>query len=284
MAESWGIKFENNFFHHIMCIPEMYERAAIFSDDGDLGDTVIGNVFYKAGAGFKVNGGGGHYAAHNLSVEGLNAFKFHPGNPPADYKAYMNFLNSNNPSVGEKQNVLGRGFKFFGVKGWQDKINDETWLSLVSPYWMERYPRMKELFELWYRRKAALKHNVLEHNGHKDSVGNPFAVGRDTKQKSNRKRGRGKIATLDFSTKPVANKYHIPFEKIGLYQDEFRLSPPDKEAYRSAVSKHWRGDECRGAGRYDPGKILKRQYFNTGLLIKRLKDPELAPDLKLHHR
>jgi len=54
----------------------------------------------------------------------------------------------------------------------------------------------------------------------------------------------------------------IPFEKIGLVRDEFRPSPPDKNAYRRAVYERFKNDRIR---HYDPS-VVNARYPIPGYL------------------
>lgn len=57
----------------------------------------------------------------------------------------------------------------------------------------------------------------------------------------------------------------IPFDRIGLYTDEFRSSVPDKRSYRKAVDEKYKNDRTR---RYDPDVVSKRYPLPTYLRQK----------------
>ena len=60
----------------------------------------------------------------------------------------------------------------------------------------------------------------------------------------------------------------IPFERIGLYRDEWRKEPPSKEAYRTAVKDKFAARKSfDDKAKYDPATISELIYFNTGELL-----------------
>jgi hypothetical protein len=60
----------------------------------------------------------------------------------------------------------------------------------------------------------------------------------------------------------------IPFEKIGLYRDQYRREVPDKEAYRKAIRQKFRVRPSYDPdAKYDLGKVNDLIYFNTGKLL-----------------
>jgi len=56
---------------------------------------------------------------------------------------------------------------------------------------------------------------------------------------------------------PLAGFEPIPFERIGLYLDEYRQTMPDKAAYRRAIAERFRDVRSAG-GRHDPYTINDR--------------------------
>lgn len=279
-ASSWGNTFRHNFFHHIICLPKIYPRAAIFSDDGDLGDTVVSNIFYKAGEGFKINEGGGHYATNNVSIDGIHALQVLQGNSASRYKDLMNFIKTD-PTTDVKANTLGRGFSTFGVTGWRDKITPENWPEMVSPYWYERYPRMKDLFTTWFSNKSIAPVNTFEDNTFYAYERTPIDAPDTTIDKGNKTKsgisGFVSAKSLNFAS----NSHDIPFSNIGIYADTFRDMIPEKDSYRKIVAKHWKDTKSAARGSFDPKAVNKRIYFNTGLVIRRLVKPDFAKNLQL---
>ena len=76
---------------------------------------------------------------------------------------------------------------------------------------------------------------------------------------------------MDFRIKDsVKNVPGIPFEKIGLYSDEYRRNVPDKAYYRNAIKEKFSGRRSYDEeATYDPSTISDVVYFNTGKLLLR---------------
>jgi len=277
MLHSWGTTFRHNFFHHIMCVPTIYTRAAIFSDDGDCGDLVEGNVFYKAGEGFKTNVGSGHIARDNLTIKGIHSFQVLPNDPKGRYNRSVNYL-KNNPRDGAKDNWLGKGLAAIGVKGWEQQVTPENWHTLIGPYWYDKYPRMERLFANWQKRKSMDCVNEFTNNHAFEFSRNPMAIPGVSVLKGNTD---GKSLSVFKNPKSLNFAYRsnrpkwapdIPFEKIGLVRDKYRQKVPDKDGYRAEVTKHWRRETSAAPREYKVRDVNKRCYYNTGLVVlKHLK-------------
>ncbi|WP_411847472.1 right-handed parallel beta-helix repeat-containing protein [Roseibacillus persicicus] len=280
MMSSWGNTFRHNFFHHIMCVPKMYTRAAIFSDDGDCGDHVIGNVFYKAGEGFKTNTGSGHLAEDNITIKGIHAFQFLSGRSESRYQRYTGFL-EDNPTSSEKENLIGKMLKVIGTEGWEEGAKTENWHHYVSPFWQERYPRMKSLFATWQKEKRIRVLNEVRNN-HAFGFGdrNPHAIPEFTKQSGNTSRRSLSIFKdpdkLNFAYKRQRPSWapDIPFAEIGIYQDPYRPEVSDKDRYREAVAEFWEKETSAPPREYVVKEVNQRSYFNTGKLVLGLLDEE----------
>lgn len=67
------------------------------------------------------------------------------------------------------------------------------------------------------------------------------------------------VSSLDFNFKPAFQPMpgfrKIPFDRIGLYVDEYRKSAPDKQTYRRAIYDLYKDDRAKG---YDPDRVSKR--------------------------
>ncbi len=263
--------FKHNFWHHIMCIPGMYERAAIFSDDGDCFDNVIENVFYKAGTCFKMNGGAGHTAHRNVMLDsriGLHTLSTGADRSKNMYDLNMSLLDSR---TSNKSAHLYRGLSQFGIDGWQETATSKNWNTHISPWWRKRYPVMDDLFSKWWNEKKMLKYSTFKDNiEYSNRYG--FNVGPQATLT-----GTVKLENLNDFVDPSALNFKfkdsavwapdIPFEKIGLYIDKYRTAIPDKNAYRKAVKDHWTNHTSEGRGGYNPDTINARNYFNTGKLL-----------------
>ncbi len=273
MLHSWGNTFRHNFIHHIMCVPTIYPRAAIFSDDGDCGDLVEENIFYKAGEGFKINGGVGHIARNNLTIGGIHAYLVLNGRPKRSYQTQMGFL-TKSPRDSAKGNVIGKGLVQIGIDGWDREVTPGNWPSLIGPYWYDKYPRMKKLFERWQKSKSVTPINEFTNNHVFDFEGkNPFSFPGSSITKGN---SNGKSLSIFKAPKSLNFAYRntrpkwapdIPFEKIGLLKDQYRTTLPNKEAYRTEVAKHWRRETSAASREYKVSQVNKRSYYNTGLMV-----------------
>lgn len=275
MFYSWGNVFRHNFFHHIMCIPGLYSRAAIFADDGDAGDEMYGNVFYKAADSIKSNNGPGHYIHGNLFIDGIQPVLVLAGNGKGKWGAVINRL-KRNPTENTKNNLVGRGLNVMGRPGWSDGLDPNQWPDAVSPFWRERYPRLDALLNDWGRRKSFDVVCKVENNFAFDwAKDDPWRLPSVTEARNNRNRSLSIFQNpkvLDFSyrggRKP-AWAPEIPFEKIGLYKDEFRTKMPDKNAYRKEAADYWKKHASAAPPNYDPKLVNERAYFNTGKMLRK---------------
>lgn len=67
------------------------------------------------------------------------------------------------------------------------------------------------------------------------------------------------VEALDFSFVPdfvpMKGFRPIPFDRIGLYRDEYRRSGPDKTVYRPQIYQKFKNDH---GGRYNADKVRRR--------------------------
>lgn len=276
MFFSWGNTFRHNFFHHIMCVPEMYPRAAIFSDDRDCGDVCYGNVFYKAGEGFKSNVGSGHQVYDNISIEGVNAVYIIGSRPDDSWRKCMSYLKGN-PTSGDKDNIIGKGLRVMGKPGWESRVSPENWAEEISPFWYDRYPMLKTTVDHWMR-KRSMEYLSDVRDNHAIGYGdrNPFSVPGYSLGKGNTTGKRlssfNNPKALDFSYRGGRRPKWAPethFAEVGLYQDDFRRVVPDKDAYRAEIYEHWKGERSAAPREYKVREVLRRSYLNTGLIVRK---------------
>jgi len=276
---SWGNTFQHNFWHHIMCIPRLFERAAIYSDDGDLGDIVSENVFYKAGDNFKMNGGAGHYGEKNVMLDSIRGILVLNGNPTSMYNTNMSFLNSD-PTSGPKDAHLVRGLAEFGIDGYVGTANSGNWNSHVSSFWRSRYSRMNNLFNRWWNEKSMRKYNDFDGNIFYSNDTNASRPGETTVTNSTSLGNLNDFvdpSKLNFKFKSPSPSWapDIPFENIGLYTDVYRTAVPNKDDYRKAVRDNWNGQASNAGNTYNTDAVNARIYFNTGKLLFGI--PDLPP-------
>ncbi len=277
--------FRHNFWHHIMCIPSLYERAAIYSDDGDSFDNVEENVFYKAGTCFKMNAGAGHTADGNVMLDsriGLHALGTSTSSATTMYNTDMSHLDSH---TSVKDAHLYRAMSDFGIDGWESTANSSNWNSQISSYWRTRYPVLDSVFAQWWNDKAMYKYSTFTDNiQYSNYYG--FSVASQATLT-----GTVNLSDLnDFVDPSVMNfKFaeprplwapDIPFETVGLYADQYRTRVPDKDAYRQIVKDHWNSVPSESNGlSYNPDTINDRIYFNTGKVLLELMQASVPVDI-----
>jgi hypothetical protein len=193
-----GTLIRFNFWHDISSA-RPHGSCAIYFDDGSGGQTVFGNVFYKAaGGGFGAvfsHGGHDNIAENNIFVKCKKAL----GSVPWDFNR------------------------------WNDCASGITGVDIAKPPYIDRYPELKRFAEP----NGGLRRNCAKQNvafqcgsfldGNWDATNN-FVTDTDP--------GFEDVAHLDFRLKkdsPVFQRLpgfkDIPFARIGLYRDELRPSP-----------------------------------------------------------
>ncbi len=272
---SWGNTFQHNFWHHIICIPLLYDRSAIFSDDGDLGDIVNENVFYKAGDNFKINQGAGHTGSYNVMLDSIRGIYVINGNPTSMYNTDMSHLDSH---TSVKDAHLYRAMSEFGIDGWETGANSTNWYSYISSYWLDRYPRMDTLFYDWWVDTAMNKycdfdHNIFYSNDSNASVPSATTVTSSTYLSDLDDFVDPSVMNFKFEEPRPSWAPDIPFENIGLYVDTYRTTIPNKDSYRQAVKDHWNGVASNPGSSYNVDEVNERIYYNTGKLIYGIPDP-----------
>jgi hypothetical protein len=282
---SFGNVLRHNFVHHIMSVPQLLGRAAFFSDDLDAGETVIENVLYKGGwEAIKMNTGGGHTIVRNVLLECYTGIRNGDAGTAA-YNKYADFLLSN-PKSTDKENQIGRMLQVIGKPDWETGLTKDNWTDRVGDFWTNRYAGMRFLYKA-YNDNNTIKayecrfYDNLFYGNKTDINGGPTAA----------VRGSQKItldlfadpANLNFKFKEPRPAYapDIPFERIGLYKDEYRCAVPDKNTYRKNIKNRFANQASHTSDPYDYKTINQRLYYNTGKIIYDLvpctNDP--APDV-----
>jgi hypothetical protein len=211
---SRGNIIRHNFVHHSM------NANAFYVDDGDCGDTFIGNVAYKTESGGFI--GGGHYQTfiNNVIVESPRAMHIDSRGIARGY------------TITDKR-----------LRGDLDSV------PYTQPPWSERYPELVGILETETQKPSNI---VIE-----DNLFVRCAKGLRTSGKEGDFDGlsfAGNMesddlgmfvnpAELDFSLKPDAAVFReisgfdqIPMARIGLFADAYRPSVPprDMELLRTA--------------------------------------------------
>jgi len=206
-----------NFFHHIGS-PMGHGNAAVYFDDGDGGDTVFGNVFFRSGEPGHGNFGtvfshGGHdnRAENNIFIECKRAL----GSSPWNDKRW-------------KEVIEGGGRCY-----WLERLLQEV--DITRPPYTTRYPELvgfmdpqpgQERANYAVRNLIVMCAEVSRGNWELAPSENLVLDGDP---------GFIDAAIGDFRLRPDAEVFSklpgfqpIPFEKIGLYADELRPSPPEQ--------------------------------------------------------
>ncbi|RMF98316.1 MAG: right-handed parallel beta-helix repeat-containing protein [Planctomycetota bacterium] len=180
-----GNVFRYNYFHHTASTHEKsYGNSGIFFDDGDSGQIVVANVFYKTGK----NG----------------AVKYHGGQ-------YNTFVN--NIVIDCDRTVT---YQLWDQERWDAFLADENMqrrlfrdVDIGKPPFSERYPHLKKLFDEPYSRDTH-----IEERNYATTADDPLFLDGT----------KGDFRVRDWKTLAgkVPGFEPIPLEKIGLYRDAFR--------------------------------------------------------------
>ncbi len=200
-----------NFWHNIGS-PMGHGNAAVYFDDGDGGDFVIGNVFFRCGEPGKGSFGtvfshGGHdlWAENNVFIECKRAL----GSAPWNDKRWAEAL---------------RG------EDWQNKLLRQV--DITGPPYTTRYPALEGFMDPrpGVARVSHAVRNLLVMCGQVKS-GN-WQVDEEQNLVTDADPGFLDAAGGDFRLRPQAEVFTklpgfepIPFEQMGLYADELRPSP-----------------------------------------------------------
>jgi hypothetical protein len=204
-----------NYWHHIGS-PMGHGNAAVYFDDGDGGDTVVGNVFYRCGDPGRGSFGtvfshGGHdnLAENNVFVECKRAL----GSAPWDDQRWKRALEG------------GEGCD------WQNRLLKEV--DITRPPYTTRYPSLIGFLNP-RPGQARINHavrNVLVSCAEVKS-GN-WQVKPEENWVTEGDPGFVDAAKGDFRLRPDAEVFRrlpgfqpIPFEKMGLYLDAYRRTLP----------------------------------------------------------
>lgn len=200
-----GNIFRHNYFHHIGKF-EGQGTAAIYFDDGECGNTVYGNIFYKTGVpghalfgAVFIHGGRYNVIDNNIFIDCTQAY----GETWWDNKRWENY---------------------YDEELWQEQIFKQVDIS--KPPYSTRYP--------WL---VSLKHdnrlNVLSRNlvykcasflgrGTQELIDN--LVTDEAPGFVDAANENLMLRDDSYVYKKIAGFKMIPFDKIGLYRDEYRSS------------------------------------------------------------
>lgn len=272
-AEMWsyGNVYRHNFLHHLMCIPEAHPRGGIYPDDLNAGNTIVGNVFYKAAhRAILVNGGAANTVAENVMINGYIGI-YNTSAWAERIRTDIEKFEAGELKRGDKNDHIWRVEQVVGKDGWN------------RPPWSTKYPLFQRVMNQekmrFYPIECRFIDNVFCGNAHafqfRTGWGqNDFVDIYEVdyiETSGNREIEMSSFVDpkrLDFTFCDPDAKPSIPFGKIGLIVDEFRSSVPDKTSYRSAVRDHF-ADRASfdPKAEYDSSSINVSLYLNTGRLL-----------------
>jgi len=207
-----------NLWHNIGS-PMGHGNAAVYFDDGDGGDTVYGNVFFRCGEPGKgsfgtvfSHGGHGITADNNVFIECKRAL----GSAPWDDARWADAIHGGQDC------------------GWTEKLLQEV--DITKPPYTTRYPELIGFMDPQpgQPRVSTAKRNLFVMCGEVSS-GN-WQWSPDENLIVDHDPGFVDAAAGDFRLRPDSEVLTrlpgfepIPFDQIGLYADELRPSPPVEE-------------------------------------------------------
>lgn len=243
----YGNTYRYNFFHHLMHVSGKVERSGIHLDDYQAGATCIGNVFYKsAGKGIFMNGGAGHTLVDNVFLECYRGI-YNVGHGAKRAWLEQRAIQADPGHIhrNTKENYIGRIERVVGKEGWKH-----------DP-WRSRYPLFSKVMEdkgefgRFWPIRCVVRNNFYYKTARGDHT-IWSRVAREAMRKveitQDRKIGEDAFvdyASMDFRFAPNRKDLpHIPFDAIGLVQNEYRRVVPDKRKYRKAIRDYFDGIPC----------------------------------------
>ena len=240
-----GTVIRHNYIHDLLG-PGLWGVMGVYLDDFTSGVTIYGNVFYKAGRASFVGGGRNNTIENNIYVEcspsvhldgrGLGWAKYYFAN--TDFQKMLDEVNYKNPPYSEKYPEL------------LTLLNDEPAVPKYNKYnnnvsyggkWFDFFDNLDfkvvemknnyiadPILCLWGKEKGEVTYkygdkemmDILTAAGNVVSDKDPGFV--DVKNGNFNLKSDSPVFKLGF--KP------IPFDKIGLYLDEFRKVLPEKKS------------------------------------------------------
>jgi Right handed beta helix region len=277
--------FRFNFAHHFMETPQGHPISAWRADDNASGLLTFGNIYYKVGRSAVQGGGPGHSIENSVSLETPHLWWTiqtpykEVSMAQALREKYDHYLQTNKEieagtkSKFDKDNIIGRAEMVFGKKGWEN-----------NKVWMERYPYLPKIFgdfmnasaNPWLQAFNSIQKNYSDYptyqtfHIHGNNKLNSFEAQKnflpstmifELPMKLEKEAMFVAPDKMDFRMRddfvPAAGFVKIPFERIGLYLDEYRKEMPDKTLYRVAVMNKYKGIPNAGSG-FDLDKINDR--------------------------
>ncbi|MDO7172492.1 T9SS type A sorting domain-containing protein [Mariniflexile sp. AS56] len=287
---SYGNTIKHNFVHHIMSVPELLGRAGFFSDDFDGGESIIENVLYKGGwEAIKMNKGAGHSVFKNVLLDCYTGIK-NSDDSGSSYQTAMGYITNNNVLSNDKNNYIGRMLKAIGVPNWQSGLTVDNWSERAEPFWTDRYPYMKTVFNKYNENntmrafECRFYDNMFWSNNNNVSSGSTVTVSDSKNVDLNLFKDPDNL-NFKFNEPRPAYAPDIPFDNIGLYLDQYRCAVPNKDIYRRNIKLRFDGQACHTSDNYSYSSINDRLYYNTGKMVyETIPCADVLPEIAEEHQ
>ncbi len=262
---SYGNVLRHNFYHHLMCIPQAHPRGGLYLDDFDAGETVYGNVFYKAAhRAVLINHGAANRVDNNLFVRCYIGI-YNTSALSANARKMAQQYDRGELRRGDKMDYLWRAEQVVGPKGWNRPpwstkyplfakvMNADPYLPLECRFANNMFYENRERFQyrVGYGKNGVVDIHEAKGIQLKNNVDVPLSAFQDP-------------ASLDFRIRqgyPMPDGIEpIPVERIGLYLDEYRTHMPNKADYRRKIRARFEGQPS-----YDPEAVYDPDTINEVL-------------------
>jgi len=241
----WGNVIRYNYLHHLFG-PGLWGVQGVYLDDFTSGTTVCGNIFYKAGRGTLIGGGRNNTIENNIYIDcepsihldgrGLGWAKYYFDQNRSRFRELLEAVNYRDPPYSErypelltlleddpavpKYNVISRNISTSDI--WFD-LNDRLEFDVFT---MENNIIGGNILCRWWRKGFDERQTygpdnpeirrILEERSNIIVEGGPLFVSPE----------EGRFELKDGSLAEKIGFEPIPFEKIGLFIDEYRTELP----------------------------------------------------------
>ena len=262
---SYGNVLRHNFYHHLMCIPQAHPRGGLYLDDFDPGETVYGNVFYKAAhRAVLINHGAANHVDNNLFIRCYIGV-YNTSALSANARTMARQYDRGELRRGDKMDYVWRAEQVVGPKGWNrlpwstkyplftKVMNTDPYLPIECRFVNNMFCENKQrfLYRVKYGEDGVVDIRQASGIHLENNVDLPLSAFEDP-------------ASLDFRIRPdcplPAGIQRIPLEEIGLYLDDYRTSMPNKADYRRDIRAKFEGTPS-----YDPDAVYDPDSINEVL-------------------
>ena len=280
--QSWGVNIRYNFVHHLMEMPQAYPVGGFRNDDLGMGHNYYGNVFYKSGRYGVSFSGAGNRLENSIAMEMSELWytqtnPITPANVALQWQEIVKFdTNAPGYTRGDKGDYVWRLEQVIGYQGWNNNPYLTAYPLLKASIFGQNVPppypaSVPYAGNPWAQSFCALSNNYLNDaiaiechyasSGTLASLRSYFPTnftGNEPATISTNSFVNPSVlnfATTNFT--PMPGFTIIPVDQIGLYTNSDRPSPPNKDAYRTAIRQKFDGIASTG-GTYDPNTINYR--------------------------